>query len=155
MLKVSDKAPPFSLPDQNDRTVSLAGLKGKWVVLYFYPKDNTPGCTTEACEFTRDQADFSGLDAEVLGVSPDSTKSHRKFIQDHSLGITLLSDPEHEVLDSYGAWQKKSMYGREYMGVMRSTFLINPQGKIARIWPKVSVTGHVEDVKKELAGLKG
>lgn len=155
MLDVGNKAPDFSLPDQNEKTVSLSGLKGKWVVLYFYPKDNTSGCTTEACDFTARYEEFSGLDAEILGVSPDSTKSHRNFIQKQDIGITLLSDPDHKVLESYGAWQKKSLYGREYMGVVRSTFLIDPEGKLAHIWPKVTVKGHVEQVQKKLAELKG
>ena len=155
MLNVGDKAPDFSLPDQNEKAVSLSGLKSKWVVLYFYPKDNTSGCTTEACDFTARYEEFSGLDAEILGVSPDSTKSHRNFIQKQNLGITLLSDPDHKVLESYGAWQKKSMYGREYMGVVRSTFLIDPEGRLPHIWPKVKVKGHVEEVQKKLAELKG
>ena len=155
MLDVGNKAPDFSLPDQNEKTVSLSGLKGKWVVLYFYPKDNTPGCTTEACDFTARYGEFSRLDAEILGVSPDSTKSHRNFIQKQNLGITLLSDPDHKVLEAYGAWQKKSLYGKEYMGVQRSTFIIDAQGRLAYIWPKVTVKGHVEEVQKKLAELKG
>ena len=155
MLEVGDMAPDFSLPDQNEKTVSLSGLQGRWVVLYFYPKDNTPGCTTEACDFTASCGEFSRLDAEILGVSPDSAKSHRSFISKQNLGITLLSDPDHKVLESYGAWQKKSMYGREYMGVVRSTFLIDPLGRLAHVWPKVKVKGHVEEVQKKLAELKG
>jgi len=155
MLDVGGKAPDFSLPDQNENTVTLSGLQGRWVVLYFYPKDNTPGCTTEACDFTAGLGEFSRLDAEILGVSPDSAKSHRGFISKQNIGITLLSDPDHKVLESYGAWQKKSMYGREYMGVARSTFLIDPQGRLAHLWPKVKVKGHVEEVQKKLAELKG
>jgi len=155
MLDVGGKAPDFSLPDQNEKTVTLSGLQGRWVVLYFYPKDNTPGCTTEACDFTAGLGEFSRLDAEILGVSPDSAKSHRGFISKQNIGITLLSDPDHKVLESYGAWQKKSMYGREYMGVARSTFLIDPQGRLAHLWPKVKVKGHVEEVQKKLAELKG
>jgi peroxiredoxin Q/BCP len=155
MRNVGDKAPDFSLADQNEMTVSLSELRGKWVVLYFYPKDNTPGCTAEACDFTASCGEFSRLDVEILGVSPDSAKSHRNFIQKQNLGITLLSDPDHKVLESYGAWQKKSMYGREYMGVQRSTFIIDAQGRLAYIWPKVTVKGHVEEVQKKLAELKG
>lgn len=155
MLNEGDKAPDFSLADQNEKAVSLSGLKGKWVVLYFYPRDNTPGCTTEACDFTAGREDFSVLDAEILGVSPDSTKSHRNFIEKQKLGITLLSDLDHKVLEAYGAWQKKSMYGKEYMGVQRSTFLIDPEGRLAYTWPKVKVKGHVEEVQKKLAELKG
>ena len=154
MLNIGDKAPDFSLPDQDEKTVTLSELKNRWVVLYFYPKDNTSGCTVEACDFTASRHEFSGLDAEILGVSPDSAKSHRNFIQKQNLGITLLSDPDHKVLEAYGAWQKKSMYGREYMGVQRSTFLIDPEGKLAYIWPKVKVKGHVEEVQKKLAELK-
>lgn len=154
MLKVGDKAPAFTAPDQNDKTVTLAGFKGKWIVLYFYPKDNTPGCTTEACEFTAQKADFSGLDAVVVGVSPDSTGSHRGFIEKQKLGLTLLADPDHKLLEAYDAWQKKSMYGKEYMGVQRSTFLIDPAGKIAQVWSKVNVTGHVAEVKARLAELR-
>ena len=155
MLNVGDMAPDFSLPDQNEKAVSLSDLKGKWVVLYFYPKDNTSGCTTEACDFTARYEEFSRLDAEILGASPDSAKSHRNFIQKQNLGITLLSDPDHKVLESYGAWQKKSMYGREYMGVVRSTYLIDPEGRLAYIWPKVKVKGHVEEVRNKLGELKG
>ena len=155
MLNVGEKAPDFSLPDQNEKTVSLSQLQGKWVVLYFYPKDNTPGCTTEACDFTARYGEFSELDAEIFGVSPDTTKSHCNFIEKQNLVITLLSNPDHKVLESYGTWQRKSMYGREYMGVQRSTFLIDPEGKLAYIWPKVKVKGHVEEVQKKLAALKG
>ena len=154
MLNVGDKAPDFCLPDQNDKQVCLKDLKGKWVVLYFYPRDNTPGCTTEACEFTNELAEFEQLGALVLGLSPDSTKSHRSFIEKHGLKITLLSDPEHEVMESYGAWQMKSMYGKKYMGVQRSTFLIDTQSKLAHIWPKVSVKGHVAEVKSKLEELR-
>lgn len=155
MINVGDKAPSFTLPDQNDQPVSLDSFKGKWVVLYFYPKDDTPGCTTEACEFTSSLDEFARLDAVVLGVSPDSTASHRKFVSKHDLGIILLSDSGHEVLEQFGAWQEKSMYGKKYMGVQRSTFIIDPQGRVAHVWPKVSVKGHVEEVKAKLAGLKG
>ena len=155
MLNVGNKAPDFCLPDQNDKQVCLKDLKGKWVVLYFYPKDNTPGCTAEACEFTGELAEFEKLGALVLGASPDSTKSHRGFIEKHGLKITLLSDPEHEVMESYGAWQMKSMYGKKYMGVQRSTFLIDTQSKLAHIWPKVSVKGHVAEVKSKLEELSG
>jgi peroxiredoxin Q/BCP len=122
--------------------------------LYFYPKDNTQGCTTEACDFTVALPDFEGLDAVILGVSPDSPKKHRNFIEKKELQITLLADEDKEVLESYGVWQLKKMYGREYMGVVRSTFLIDPDGKIAKIWDKVKVKGHVEAVKKELFELK-
>ncbi len=149
-LKVGDKAPLFCLPNQDEEDVCLEDFKGKWIVLYFYPKDNTSGCTKEAIGFTEKKKEFEALNAIILGVSPDSPKSHRNFIQKKELTITLLSDQEHKVLETYGAWQLKKMYGREYMGVVRSTFLIDPEGKIAHIWPKVKVTGHVEDVLSKL-----
>ena len=154
MLKVKDSAPDFCLPDQNDNEACLKNFQGKWVVLYFYPKDNTPGCTVEACDFSDGLAGFEELDALVFGVSPDSTKSHRNFIEKKGLKITLLSDPEHKVLESYGVWQEKSMYGKKYMGVQRSTFLIDPQGRLAHIWPKVSVKGHAAQVKSKLEELR-
>ena len=155
MLEVGDKAPDFCLPNQDENEVCLRDLKGKWIVLYFYPKDNTPGCTTEACDFTQNLPDFEGLDAVVLGVSPDSPKKHRNFIEKKNLGITLLSDENKEVLESYGVWQLKKMCGKEYMGVVRSTFLIDPDGIIAEIWRNVRVKGHVEKVKERLKELQG
>ncbi|MBW7998390.1 MAG: peroxiredoxin [Candidatus Glassbacteria bacterium] len=155
MVKAGDKAPGFALQNQDDREVTLDSLKGKWVVLYFYPKDNTPGCTTEACDFTARRNEFSGLDAVVVGVSPDSTSSHRGFIEKQGLNLVLLSDPEHVALEAYGAWKLKKNYGREYMGVQRSTFLIGPDGTIAHAWPNVIAKGHVEKVKEKLAELKG
>ena len=155
MIKTGDPVPVFTLPDQDDKLVHLDQFKGKWVVLYFYPKDSTPGCTTEACEFSQGLEEFGKLDAVVLGVSPDSTLSHRKFREKQDLTITLLSDPEHHVLNLFGAWQEKSNYGRTYMGVQRSTFLIDPEGRIAHVWPQVTVKGHVDEVKQTLAGLRG
>ena len=155
MLEVGDKAPEFCLPNQDENEICLRDLKGKWIVLYFYPKDNTPGCTTEACDFTEAMPDFEGLDAVILGVSPDSPKKHRNFITKKELGITLLSDENKEVLEQYGVWQLKKMCGREYMGVVRSTFLIDPDGNIAEIWRNVRVKGHVEKVKERLASLQG
>ena len=155
MVKAGDKAPGFSLKNQNDNEVTLASLQGNWVVLYFYPKDNTPGCTTEACDFTARKNEFAGLDAVVVGISPDSTKSHRNFIGKQNLDLILLSDPEHEALESYGAWTLKKNYGREYMGVQRSTFLIDPEGTIAFVWPNVRAKGHAEAVRGKLAELGG
>ncbi len=155
MLNVGDKAPEFCLPNQDEVEICLRDLKGKWIVLYFYPKDNTPGCTTEACDFTASLPDFESLDAIVLGVSPDSPKKHKNFIEKKSLKITLLADEEKEVCESYGVWQLKKLYGREYMGVVRSTFLIDPDGKIAEKWEKVKVKGHVEAVKEKLKELRG
>ncbi len=154
-LSVGEQAPDFCLPNQDDEIVCLRDLRGKWVVLYFYPKDNTSGCTREAVDFTQYLDEFERLNAVVIGVSPDSTKSHRRFQEKHGLRVTLLSDPEHNVLEQYGVWQLKRMYGREYWGVVRSTFLIDPEGKIVRIWPKVKVAGHAEDVLQALKEQQG
>ncbi len=154
MLEVGDKAPDFCLPNQDENEVCLRDLKGKWVVLYFYPKDNTPGCTTEACDFTANLPAFEDLDAVILGVSPDSPKKHRNFIEKKALGITLLSDEDKKVLEEYGVWQLKKMCGREYMGVVRTTYIIDPDGKIAEVWKNVKVKGHVDKVRERLAELK-
>jgi peroxiredoxin Q/BCP len=153
MLKNGDKAPEFCLPDQNGREVCLKDMKGKWLVLYFYPKDNTSGCTLEAVDFTSKKKDIEDLGAVIYGISPDSTQSHTNFCTKHSLTITLLSDPEHKVLEDYNAWRLKKMYGREYYGVARSTFLIDPGGKIAYSWDKVKAKGHVDNVYDKLKEL--
>ncbi len=154
MLNVGDAVPDFCLPNQDEEEICFRDIKGKWIVLYFYPKDNTPGCTTEALEFTEALPDFEGLNALVLGVSPDSAKKHRNFIEKKGLKITLLADEEKEVCQLFGVWQLKKNYGREYMGVVRSTFIIDPDGKIAAKWEKVRVKGHVEAVKEKLAELQ-
>ncbi len=154
MVEAGQKAPEFCLPNSDEVEICLRDLKGKWVVLYFYPKDLTPGCTTEACEFSEALPDFEGMDAVILGVSPDPAEKHRKFIEKKDLKITLLSDEDKEVLKAYGAWGPKKLYGREYEGVIRSTFIIDPEGKIAAVWPKVRVKGHVEAVKQKLEELK-
>ena len=153
-LKKGDTAPKFCLPNQDEEEVCLEDYEGKWIILYFYPKDNTPGCTLEGINFTEELDFFKDLDADVLGVSPDSPDTHRKFKQLKEIEVTLLSDQEHDVLEDYGVWKKKKMFGNEYMGVVRSTFLIRPDGKIAEIWRNVKVEGHVEDVKKKLKDLK-
>jgi peroxiredoxin Q/BCP len=153
MVDQGDKAPQLCLPDKDGTEVCLRDFKGKWVVLYFYPKDNTSGCTLEAIHFTNARKDFEKLNAVILGISPDSPESHCKFAEKHGLGITLLADAEHKALESYGVWQKKKMYGREFWGVVRSTFLVDPKGKIRHAWRKVKVTGHVEEVKQILQGL--
>ena len=149
-------APQFCLPDTHGEQLCLKDLAGKWVVLYFYPKDNTSGCTTEALEFTAIKSEFESLNAVVLGVSKDSGASHEKFIEKHGLTIRLLSDPEKVVLQLYGAWRMKKMYGKESMGVVRSTFLIAPDQNIAKAWPRVAkAAGHagkVLDALRELAG---
>jgi len=154
MIEIGENAPEFCLSNQDEVQICLRDLKGQWIVLYFYPKDSTPGCTTEACDFTAAQDDFSGLNAMILGVSPDSPKKHRNFIEKQSLGITLLSDETKEMLEEYGVWQLKKNYGREYMGVVRSTYIINPEGKVAASWTKVKVKGHVDAVKEKLQELQ-
>jgi peroxiredoxin Q/BCP len=148
------KAPDFCLPDQNGETKCLRDFGGKWLVLYFYPKDNSKTCTLEAVNFMDNLKSLEDLGAVVVGVSPDSVKSHQNFAKKHNLKFTLLSDPEHKVLEKYGVWQLKKMYGREYMGVVRSTFIINPEGYIENEWTKVRVKGHVEAVKQKLSELK-
>ena len=155
MLEVGTKAPEFCLPNQDDVEICLRDLKGKWIVLYFYPRDNTPGCTTEACEFTEAMPQFDDMDAIILGVSADSTKKHRNFIEKKELGITLLSDEETKMMQAYGVWALKKNYGKEYMGIVRSTYIINPKGEIAEAWTKVRVKGHVEAVKTRLKELQG
>ena len=150
MLEVGQKAPEFCLPNQDEVEICLRDLRGKWVVLYFYPKDMTPGCTTEACEFTEAKPEFENLNATILGVSPDLPEKHRKFIEKKELKITLLSDKDKEVLKAYDAWGLKKMYGKEYEGVIRSTFIIDPDGNIGATWYKVRVKGHVNAVKKRL-----
>jgi peroxiredoxin Q/BCP len=148
------KAPEFCLPNQDETEICLRDLSGKWVVLYFYPKDNTPGCTTEACDFTNEVEEFEDLDAVILGVSPDSPKKHRNFIEKKDLKITLLSDEDKSVLKAYGAWGLKKNYGREYEGVIRSTFIISPDGEIVAEWKNVRVKGHAEKVKEKLKELQ-
>jgi peroxiredoxin Q/BCP len=154
-LRVGDMAPAFCLPDKDDKQVCLKDCAGRWVVLYFYPKDQTPGCTKEACEFTERLDDFVRMDATVLGVSTDSTASHRKFAEKHKLTFELLSDPKHEAIGAYGAWQPKKFMGREFMGTVRSTFIVDPMGKVAYVWPSVNPWGHANEVRKKLAELTG
>ncbi len=154
MLEVGTQAPAFCLANQDEEEICFRDIKGKWIVLYFYPKDNTPGCTTQACGFTEALPDFTALDAIVLGVSPDSPKKHRNFIEKKDLGITLLSDEEKELCKLFGIWQLKKFMGKEYMGVVRSTFIINPNGEIVATWTKVRVKNHVEEVKEKLAELQ-
>lgn len=146
-----NKAPSFSLFNQNDKEVSLDSLKGKWAVIYFYPKDNTPGCTTEACDFS---SSAPLKNTCIIGVSPDSTASHRKFIEEQQLTIELLSDSEKTVMKSYGAWGEKKNYGKVYEGVIRSTFLINPEGCIAFEWKNVRAKGHAMRVLTKLRELQ-
>ena len=154
MLQVGEKVEDFCLPNQDEVEICLRDLLGKWIVLYFYPKDNTPGCTTEAIDFTAHIKEFEDLGSIVIGVSADSPKKHRNFIEKKELGITLLSDEEHRVLEQFGVWQLKKNYGREYMGIVRSTFIIDPEGIIRAVWEKVKVKGHVEEVLEKLKELK-
>jgi peroxiredoxin Q/BCP len=139
-------APDFTLLDQDEAPVGLKALRGKWVVLYFYPKDSTPGCTVEACDFRDNFRRLSGKDAVVLGVSRDSAKSHRKFREKKDLPFSLLVDSDAEVCKLYGVWQLKKFMGREFMGIVRSTFLVDPKGRVAKVWSPVTVKGHVDDV---------
>ena len=153
-IEIGKKAPAFSLKNQDGKTVKLADCKGRWLVLYFYPRDDTPGCTVEACDFSAGLAAFEGLDATVLGCSPDSPETHAKFIKKRGLTIGLLSDPDHTTLEKYGAWGEKSLYGKKSMGVLRSTVLIDPTGKIAFHWAKVKAAGHADAVRAKLAELR-
>lgn len=148
-----DKAPPFSLPTDDGATLALKDLKGKPVVLYWYPKDDTSGCTTEACEFRDLFPRFTKGSAVILGASPDSVKSHVKFKQKYDLPFTLLADEDHKVAEAYGVWVEKSMYGRKYMGIERTTFIIGPDGRIARVFEKVKAAGHAAAVEEALRGL--
>lgn len=146
MISEGSKAPAFSLKDQDGKTVKLSDFAGKQVVLYFYPKDNTSGCTVEACAFRDENAALKKAGAVVLGVSPDNEKSHQKFITKFGLNFPLLVDTDHALAEKFGAWGEKSLYGRKYMGIIRSTFLIGPDGKVKKVWPKVKVAGHVDEV---------
>jgi thioredoxin-dependent peroxiredoxin len=150
MLEEGKKAPIFKLKDQTGEVISLDSLIGKNVVLYFYPKDDTSGCTKEACNFRDELPKFSKLDAVILGVSPDSVDSHRKFAEKYKLPFSLLSDEKKEVVEKYGVWQEKSMYGKKYMGVVRTTFIINEKGIIKKIFPKVKVEDHNKEVMEAL-----
>jgi peroxiredoxin Q/BCP len=150
MLEAGIQAPDFTLASDGGGEVSLSDHRGKNVVLYFYPKNNTSGCTTEACNFRDDYAEILAAGAVVLGVSPDSIKSHDGFKLKHSLPFALLSDPEHEVAELYGAWGMKKMYGREYMGIIRSTFIIDEAGQIIKVFPKVRVKNHSQEVLEAL-----
>ncbi len=148
-----EKAPDFELPDDREKTRSLKSYAGKKLVLYFYPKDDTSGCTKEALDFSALKSAFDKIGTAILGVSPDSPASHGKFKDKHSLSLDLASDPSKAMLEAYGVWTEKSLYGRKYMGVERTTFLIGPDGKIAEVWHKVKVPGHAETVLAAARGL--
>lgn len=151
MLQQGDPAPDFTLPSDGGEDVTLSSFLGRKVVLYFYPKDDTPGCTVQACDFRDAASRLEGVDAVVLGVSPDSVSSHRKFRDKHGLNFPLLADEDRAVADAYGVWKRKKLYGRTFLGIERSTFLIDEQGRIAEIWRKVKPKGHA-DMLSELLG---
>lgn len=144
-VEVGSPAPDFTLPNQNGENVSLSDFKGKHVVLYFYPKDMTPGCTTEACDFRDQHASFSELDAVIIGISPDPADRHQKFINKHDLPFQLLADVDHEAAEAYGVWKLKKTFGKEYHGIERSTFIINKEGRLQKEYRKVRVKGHVDE----------
>ncbi len=152
MLEEGTPAPDFTLMSDGGTEVSLSDYRGQKVVLYFYPKDDTPGCTTEACSFRDDHSDIVAAGAAVLGVSPDTLKAHNKFKAKYSLPFALLSDPDHQVAELYGAWGEKKMYGKTYEGILRSTFVIDEQGKIAKVYPKVTPKDHSQEVLEFLRG---
>lgn len=146
MLKEGDAAPAFILPLDDGSTISLADKRGRPMVVYFYPKDDTSGCTREAIDFSSLLPEFEQIGVTIVGISPDSVKKHAKFREKHDLRVTLAADEDKAVAEAYDVWQEKKMYGRSYMGIVRTTFLIDTEGRIARIWPKVSITGHAAEV---------
>ena len=152
MLEVGMKAPDFSLPDKDGNTVRLSDFQGKKVVLYFYPKDNTPGCTRQACAFAASYEQFKAQDATVIGISKDSVASHLKFAQKYDLPFILLSDPELQAIQAYGVWQEKKLYGKVSMGVVRTTYIIDEQGNIEKVMPKVKPDTNAADILTYLAG---
>ena len=154
LLEIGESAPTFTLSNHKGETINLKDNLGQWLILYFYPKDNTPGCTTEAQDFTRLTPEFAKLSAKIIGISPDSEKSHCKFIGMYDLSIELLCDPDHTVAKAYDVWNLKKFMGKEYMGIIRSTFIINPEGNIAYIWSKVRVKNHGEKVLNQLQELQ-
>ena len=154
-LKEGTKAPEFTAKADGDREISLSDYKGEWLVLYFYPKDNTSGCTKEACGFTENIEEFNKINSKVVGVSPDSVKSHDNFKEKYDLAFDLISDPEKEIAKNFEAFGEKKMYGKTYMGIIRSTFIIDPEGEIKKVYPKVRVKGHVENVMEDLKELQG
>ena len=149
-MNIDRSAPEFTANDRDGKSIQIGDFTGQWLVLYFYPKDLTPGCTTQAIDFTSQLSQFQALNTQVVGISPDSIASHDKFIKKHGLEISLLSDPEHQIAEAYGVWQLKKFMGKEYMGIIRSTFLIDPDGKIVKIWSKVKVKNHAEIVLEEV-----
>jgi peroxiredoxin Q/BCP len=153
VLEAGDQAPAFKLPDQDGNEISLSGLKGETVVLYFYPRADTPGCTTQACSVRDRSAEYKAAGARVIGISPDEVEAVDKFTRKFDLDFTLLADADHAVAEKYGTWVEKSMYGKKYMGVQRATFIVDPGGKIAKVFPKVSPKTHDDVVLKALGEL--
>ena len=153
-LSVGESAPDFSLPDQNGRVHSLNEYRGKWVLIYFYPKDDTPGCTVEACGFRDRMKELQKRNIALLGVSKDSVESHQKFVKKYSLPFPLLVDPEKTMIEEYGAWGEKKFLGKTFMGIFRMSYLIDPEGKIAKVYEKVKSEGHAEEVLKDIEALQ-
>lgn len=153
-VKLNSTAPDFEGVQEDDNPISLKDYTGKWIILYFYPKDNTPGCTAEACNFRDETDELTGLNAVVIGVSPDKPKTHKNFIKKFDLNFHLVSDENLEICNKYGVWQEKTMCGRKHMGVVRTTFIINPEGKIAAVFEKVKPAVHSDEVKAKLAELQ-
>lgn len=151
LIEPGQPAPAFTLKDQDGKTHKLSDYRGRWVVLYFYPRDNTPGCTIQACGFRDNHSKLEKLNAVVLGVSPDDEKAHQKFVEKRKLSFPLLVDPDQAIATKYGAWREKKLFAKKYMGIVRTTYLIDPQGKVARRWDKVKVAGHVADVIKTIS----
>ena len=155
MIEEGMEAPLFTLPDKDGNEVSLESFLGSYVLVYFYPRDNTPGCTAEACSIRDSMPDFTSLGLTVLGISPDKAESHRRFGEKYSLTFTLLSDTEHRTMEEYGAYGEKMMYGKKTVGVIRSSFLIDPDGIVRKVWKKVNTKTHGDDVKKAFSELIG
>lgn len=155
MLEIGNAAPDFRLLDQDEQEQSLSGSQGKWRLVYFYPKDDTPGCTKEACAITEIYDDYEALGVTVFGISKDSPQSHKKFAEKYSLPFRLLSDESTDTIQAYGAWKEKSMFGKKYMGIDRISYLIDPDGKVAKVYPKVSPADHAVEVLKDVKGLVG
>jgi peroxiredoxin Q/BCP len=153
IINIGEQAPDFCLPDQNEKEICLMDYKGKNIILYFYPKDNTPGCSLEAMMFTKYREDFEKLNTTIIGISKDSCSSHRKFIENKKLNLTLISDTDKEIHEKYGVWRLKKFMGKEFLGTVRTTFLIDTTGKIKQIWNNVRVKGHVEKVLEEVQKL--
>ncbi|MGQ9842417.1 MAG: thioredoxin-dependent thiol peroxidase [Spirochaetota bacterium] len=153
-ILLNKPAPQCMLPDKDKQIVDIKHYKGRWVVLYFYPKDNTQGCILEAIDFTKSIEEFNKYNAVVVGISPDSPESHCRFYDKHNLNMILLSDSDHMVAKEYGVWKEKSMYGKKFMGIERSTFLIDPEGRVRAVWRKVKVPGHVNEVLQTLQSFK-